>query len=233
MIEDEGLRLQVLSLQRIPMDEAPAEGTHRASHKECSRTPAGKLPWHFSSQRLQQNLEDFKTIPGDLEDPSLGEDCWASWKQVLQVTQKRARANNCVRMSRRAFLHKVYRIGEESMQDVSSMKSGVAEVEAGPDVAKLSGMGKLWDAYLQHALTPKTYITLPSTEAPGFTVYQVLAYGARKKNIRGTGVVKFLSPITLQRYECFQPPNIDQLLDSVLNVYSVGDLVWPRLFLLP
>lgn len=81
------LQREIDSLALIPMDDSVAEGPHARASRHMAHSRAAKWPWVAATMRLDQNLEDAKSVP-----PAVGSDLqalWSSYKSVVRGPSRR------------------------------------------------------------------------------------------------------------------------------------------------
>ena len=91
----------------MPIDDSVAEQPHSQARRVSLHSRRSGFCWVAASTRLQQNLNDLRSLPPNL-DISLDE-AWHLWKSVLQTEQaRRVRGERNMKLSVKAFCAKVY-----------------------------------------------------------------------------------------------------------------------------
>ena len=88
---DPRLRDEIRSVERIPLDDAIAEGPHAAGKAEWQRITRANFPWVASTMRTQQNLADMEEMAPLISSLDLQTE-WNRYSSVLQDGKHQRRA---------------------------------------------------------------------------------------------------------------------------------------------
>lgn len=193
------LLASIRGLEGVPMDDSIAEGPHASAKRVFEHSRACGFPWMASTMRLEQNLQDIEDLI-----PALGEDlwrCWSRYKSILQTDGRKLGRN--LKTNKNAFRHRLYRMTSKVPDSQSHLALLDQEPPDAPDDPALAlppalalqdeAPGEqalvvatkhprsepdimLMRQYLLAALTPMTYVSLPTLAEDGFVVrfYQLL-----------------------------------------------------------
>ncbi len=110
------LQVELTFLEKMPLDETPAEAIHKDSSHVIKKFCAGSQAFTFATVRLQQNLTKAESA---LEsDFALA---WHSWKSILQqprlgVGLKHIKMQRPVKLTKNEFVRKVYRLDQYALE---------------------------------------------------------------------------------------------------------------------
>ena len=186
------LKREIQSLCDVPFNDVVCEAPHAHAKRIGDSARRGSWAWLASSVRLKQNLEDAVLLPS-----MTGVDLqlvWNRWKSALQTSSKSSCRNK--KIKRKAFLHRVYRVGtvdgfdapeandDEAVGDADGDGMGGAEVvedahgEPGPAGASVADVlnAKLIREYLEMSIPQHGYISAacPPSDDRKVSCFQVL-----------------------------------------------------------
>ena len=102
------LRREWETLRLCPIDDCPGEGPHAGMRHASLKSRAAEWPWHASSLRLPQNLEDIENLLPVLEPRTSFEWLYAHHKAVLRVKKVNGTMNKHVRTPKKKADELIY-----------------------------------------------------------------------------------------------------------------------------
>lgn len=131
----ERLAAEVRGLQHIPLDDGVAEGPHARAARAKQSASGSTWAWIAASLRLQQNLQDIRSML-----PTLDLDLDTEWGRYTSVLQALPdRAHRPMRISKADFRNRLYHMSH--LGDPSLMDNGCAAQPA-EDVVVATSIGQ-------------------------------------------------------------------------------------------